>query len=516
MQLRAAFFITFSIFIGLAFAACGRSALDGYDLGVADSGGGDSSADVTIDGAPACNPATCPDGCCDENGVCQGGGDSLNACGSDGNACVDCVAQGFDTCDPNTHSCARQVSSCDQGSCPNGCCLTTPNGIFCEDGTAPTACGNDANQCTDCTATGAGNTCDPNTQECVASTCDSNTCSGCCTATGECHTGTDQTICGNFGALCTDCTASDGSCVIADAGVGGSCEPNPPTCTASSCMGGCCVGPDTCVMPDGDTSCGTGGEQCENCTGEGKVCVAHVCTVIPCATSCATTNGCCSPDGVCHAGFLNNACGDDGDACVDCTTTSETCDITTRTCDNTTSTCPAAYPSCAAGIATPAPVTSTACSSEDLAEAASACTDSPAGGGAGGAHGPGCAAFFSFEAGNNPSCGTCLSQFDFTFLEDNGIFSCIEPFASGIANCTHQTGCAIDCTTQSCAACASGDTANCDTDVRTGQCVPFYNRATVCQNGSFAAGGQFCNPARYTGRDFGLWLQGVGAHYCAD
>jgi hypothetical protein len=38
----------------------------------------------------------------------------------------------------------------------------------------------------------------------------------------------------------------------------------------------------------------------------------------------------------------------------------------------------------------------------------------------------------------------------------------------------------------------------------------------VCETASYALGANFCNPARYTNRDFGLWLQAVGAHYCAD
>lgn len=518
MQLRAAFFVTFALLSAFAFAACGRSALDGYDLTSSADGGKDSQSDVNLpDGiAPSCNPATCPDGCCDDNGQCQGGGNSLNACGSNGGACVDCVAAGFDTCDPDTHSCERSITSCDQGSCPNGCCLTTTNGLFCVDGTEPTACGGNATTCTDCTQGGAGGTCDPTTQQCVTATCDPSTCSGCCTSTGECHTGTDQTVCGNFGGLCEDCTASGGSCETADAGAGGECVTTPPTCTATSCAGGCCVGPDTCVMPDGDTSCGTGGEQCENCTGEGKTCQNHVCATIPCAQTCATSNGCCASDGTCHGGFLSTACGEDGNACVDCTASSETCDITSRTCDNATSTCPATYGTCPAGVTQTAPATSTACTTEDLAEAASACTDSPSSG-TGGAHGAGCASFFSFESTSNPSCGTCLSQFDFTFLEDNGIFSCIEPFApTAPVDCTHQTGCAEDCTNQSCTACAAGDEAACVSNVRTGQCAAFYNRGNVCETAAYALGANFCNPARYAGRDFGLWLQAVGAHYCAD
>ncbi|MEO8876634.1 MAG: hypothetical protein ABI461_13670 [Polyangiaceae bacterium] len=515
MQLRAAFFVTASLLIAFAFASgCGRSALDGYDLAnPSDSGVKDSGSDTSRPDGSSCDEATCPNGCCDSTGTCQPGGTSLDACGSNGGACVDCLSEGFDTCDPDTHSCARLIANCDQATCPNGCCLTTPDGLFCEDGTSANACGNDANTCTDCQASGAGNTCDPNTQQCVAQTCDPSTCSGCCTASGECHVGTDQRTCGNFGDLCEDCTASAGSCVSGDAGIGGSCVPTPPTCTPATCAGGCCVGPDTCVMPDSDTACGIGGGQCENCKGEGKVCQAHACAVIPCAATCATSNGCCSPDGVCHAGFLSTACGQGGNACSDCTSSAETCDVTTRSCNNTTSTCPSTYGSCAAGITTPTPITSTACSTDELANAASACTDSPAAGGTGGPHGPGCTTFLAFEKANNSSCGTCLAQFDYTFLEAQGLYTCVEPFVS--STCNHNTGCAADCTTQSCDTCSTANEANCESQVRTGQCVGFFGQS-LCALAGFGGGGAVCNPTGYTNRDYGLWLQGVGAHYCAD
>lgn len=159
-------------------------------------------------------------------------------------------------------------------------------------------------------------------------------------------------------------------------------------------------------------------------------------------------------------------------------------------------------------MTTAAPTTTTACTTDELANAASACADS-----AGGAHSAGCTNFLAFEKANNNACGTCLAQFDYAFLEGQGIYTCVEPFVS--PTCNHNTGCASDCTTQSCDACATSDQANCESQVRTGQCVGFFGQS-LCALGGFGSGGSVCNPNGYTNRDFGLWLQGVGAHYCAD
>ena len=500
MQRRFAFFVFASFFALFAIAAgCGRSTLDGYDVTL-DSSVKDAGKDVQhTDGAPTCNPATCPDGCCDENGSCVAGGSSIDACGSGGGACVDCVAQGFDTCDSTTHSCARQVDTCDQESCPNGCCLVTPGGTLCEDGTSSDACGGNASTCADCSTGGAGETCDATSRTCVAAKCDATTCSGCCTATGECHTGTDQSFCGSGGDTCVDCTSSGGSCNASDAGVGGSCVATPPSCNSTTCADGCCIGADTCVhgVSQTDNACGLGGAQCQNCTNAAKVCSGNACTTIPCAQSCATSNGCCAADGTCHAGFLSNACGQGGASCVDCGT--QTCDVSTRSCQTTTTTCPSTYASCPAGTTTTAPTTTKSCSTDDLNNAATAC--------AAGAHTAGCQAYFAFENANNASCGSCLAQFDYDFVETRGIAKCVAPNVS--ATCNHNTGCAADCTTSSCTSCTSANESACESQVRTGQCLTYYTQSLCIATGLGST--PSCNPA---GKTFGAWLQGVGAHYC--
>ncbi len=500
MQRRVAFFVFTSFFALFAVAAgCGRSTLDGYDL-TRDASVKDGGTDARPDGAPTCNPATCPDGCCDENGTCVAGGSSIDACGAGGGACVDCVAQGFDTCDQTTHSCARLVDTCDQATCPNGCCLVTPGGTLCEDGTSRDACGSNAATCTDCG--GGGNACDPTTRACVAAKCDSSTCSGCCTASGECHTGTDQAFCGSLGGTCVDCTSGGGSCDASDAGVGGSCVATPPSCNSTTCADGCCVGADTCVhgAMQTDNACGLGGAQCQNCANAAKVCSGNVCTVIPCAQSCATSNGCCAADGTCHAGFLSNACGQGGAACTDCG--AQTCDVNTRSCQSTT-TCPTAYPSCAGGVTTTAPTTTKACSTDDLNNAATAC--------ASGAHTSGCNDFFSFETASNPSCGSCLTQFNYDFVEGRGIAKCVAPVAS--TACNHNTGCAADCTSSSCSSCGATNESACESQVRTGQCLTYYTQSLCAAQAFTSPSASFCNPL---GKTYGAWLQGVGAKYCGN
>src|SRR5215472_18481657 len=99
------------LFVTLVVAAgCGRSDLgnippgeggsdsgtDGNTDGNGDADGGDAT-DGPVEGG-GCNPLTCPNGCCDANNVCQSG-TTVNACGTQGASCEDCIANGFNTCD---------------------------------------------------------------------------------------------------------------------------------------------------------------------------------------------------------------------------------------------------------------------------------------------------------------------------------------------------------------------------------------------------------------------------------
>ncbi|MEO6574309.1 MAG: hypothetical protein ABIP89_10745, partial [Polyangiaceae bacterium] len=230
------------------------------------------------------------------------------------------------------------------------------------------------------------------------------------------------------------------------------------------------------------------------------------CTPANCA------QGCCDAQQVCHGGFLNNRCGSGAAACADCTTSGSTCDlaVTPRVCANAQNTCPEPYPGCpGASVATQPLAIQHVCPAADLADARAAC-----GTGGGGAHSPPCDSFFSFEQSTNPSCAACLTPFDFTFQEAQGIFTCVAPFVS--AGCNTSTGCAIDCQEQSCSMCDASTIQGCDNSVRQGQCGPSF-AASACITSAFAGpsggAGAFCNPFNYAG-NYGRWLQGVGGHYC--
>ncbi len=139
------------------------------------TGGGASGGMATGGGATAggsasnCNPQNCAAGCCDMNGVCQGG-TTRGACGIGGTLCV--------TCGPGR--------VCQGGVCGN-----------------PTGGGSAGG------GTGGGNV-----------TCGPNTCAtGCCDINGLCVPGTTTQACGTAGRVCIGCFGSD-QCSA------GSCMPN--------------------------------------------------------------------------------------------------------------------------------------------------------------------------------------------------------------------------------------------------------------------------------------------------
>ncbi|HEY8090619.1 MAG TPA: hypothetical protein VIF09_22310, partial [Polyangiaceae bacterium] len=108
----------------LGAPACGRSNLDDYLLtgdggGVVPEAGHDADAHPPSEAA-ACNATTCPGGCCDATGTCQQG-TSTSACGTLGEACANCTAEGFQICDSTRHACGNPVTSCDSADC-GGCC----------------------------------------------------------------------------------------------------------------------------------------------------------------------------------------------------------------------------------------------------------------------------------------------------------------------------------------------------------------------------------------------------------
>ncbi|MGH7296925.1 MAG: hypothetical protein ACRELB_18440 [Polyangiaceae bacterium] len=288
--------------------ACGRSNLDDYLLG---DGGGltDSSTDADAgdapETAPACNATTCPAGCCDGAGTCQTGA-AVTQCGSLGEACNDCSAEGFQLCDPTRHACGNPVASCDFQDC-SGCC----EGNVCFAGSDPNECGFSGNTCQHC----ANESLACSNQQCVTPPCGPGTCSGCCFGT-ECLSGQGATACGIKGQVCSNCTANGTSCV-AQGSVGGVCE-GVATCSPANCTG-CCAG-NVCVSGTSPTQCGELGQACANCqstggtcfsTGEGGFCQGQ--------SLCGPQNcqGCCEGD-LCVNGTQPGQCGIGGQVCGDC------------------------------------------------------------------------------------------------------------------------------------------------------------------------------------------------------
>lgn len=277
-----------------------------------------------LDGAVpnACGPSTCPNGCCDRNGTCRTGGDT-QACGSRGQKCSDCIANGFTSCDvPRGKVCTRSSDNCGPTDCFGGCCSFDGGRGTCVAGMDATACGGGGSACVDCSL--AGRSCDSSTQTCSTSKCDATNCSGCCVG-DLCLPGDDAQACGTSGNACVSCAQSGQQCDAQPSG-GGRCE-GTPSCTAENCSG-CCDG-TTCVAGSDSIACGKAGEACKNCTTTGRRCAAvgqpneRTCEVPP---TCGPGNcpGCCVGN-ACVVATTTVACGKGGQACQPCAD-NETCD----------------------------------------------------------------------------------------------------------------------------------------------------------------------------------------------
>jgi hypothetical protein len=100
-------------------------------------------------------------------------------------------------------------------------------------------------------------------------------CKGCCTVNGYCVGGTLDTACGENSAPCADCTASNKICKAH--GCMSTTQLCPPYGTG--CQGsGCCDVNDFCKSGiNDDKACGTGGQQCMDCTINSQKCKNGVC-----------------------------------------------------------------------------------------------------------------------------------------------------------------------------------------------------------------------------------------------
>lgn len=489
-----AFFACVAAAATLAFAGCGRSNIDDYaqrEGGLPD-GGGDGQSEGGGDGG-TCNAANCPTGCCDSNNQCRLGTD-IAACGAAGQKCEDCVADGFDQCEPNLKACIKKTPTCDVTSCPNGCCGTFMGVDTCFSGVSSLACGTGGQKCADCTST--NETCDGTTHKCVAQACGPQNCNGCCLG-NVCQQGLQDNACGLGGFQCQNCSGMNQFCDQ------GKCSNVPPKCGPNNCKG-CCDGNGTCQGGAIDTQCGVGGGACANCQAQQQICTNGACAAPPCSPQNCT--GCCG-GGACNAGFSNGSCGSGGAQCANCTSMMTTCDTLSnpRVCKNQMSTCPAPYGQCPLNVTTtPPPVSKGACTAIDLQDARAACAQ--------GRNTPTCRQFWTFILQQKPNCGKCLSPFDYDFFDLTGIYNCVAPYVG--ANCNHSTACVADCVTKSCSQCSMQALPQCQTQVKqqNGQCLP-YVQQTQCIAQALFGMASFCSPQQYMG-NYGAWLQGVGNRYC--
>jgi hypothetical protein len=152
-------------------------------------------------------------------------------------------------------------SNCD------GCCL---GGTQCVPGNSLNACGTGGDACTAC---GAGTGCDSDSGTCKPLACNASNCAGCCTQNGVCITAGEQTTaaCGSDGEACGVCAAGASSCTAGTCIVD---QPCLEFCTDGCCTAsGQCIpfgdqeqnecggdnGPEVCGTCNPALSCVNGG-----------------------------------------------------------------------------------------------------------------------------------------------------------------------------------------------------------------------------------------------------------------
>lgn len=216
---------------------------------------------------------------------------------------------------PDRRDSGDGATGCDASTCPTGCCSATGE---CLSGSEFTACGTVGTACVDCGAQG-WDFCDPGQKACgrTQPSCGPSNCTGCCQG-DTCFNGTDPNACGGGGQVCDRCADFKLTCQ------GRRCVAEP--CGPSNCKG-CCFG-DQCVAGVAPTECGTGGAVCDNCAAKSGVCqptgVGGTCVTTTTCGPKTCPNGCCR-NGVCEAGGDNKACGFGGGACADCLSAGQVC-----------------------------------------------------------------------------------------------------------------------------------------------------------------------------------------------
>jgi hypothetical protein len=242
-----------------------------------------------------CTSATCPDGCCDDQGMCQQ--QSPSTCGISGQTCVSCSlgqscvagscriggtggggndggtgggtgggSGGGATGGGGGGGSGCSASTCASGCCNNGQCVPFAQQNF-------TRCGTSGAQCAGC----------PTGQACSMGRCAAPQCNNCLDTAGNCRGGpSDNAYCGANGSVCARCDTTNGQMCV-----NGRCSGGTTSCDSTNCAGGCCSG-NTCVMPTSDAQCGLNGSLCQTCSG---------------SSHCDTASGMCQGGGLLDGGF---------------------------------------------------------------------------------------------------------------------------------------------------------------------------------------------------------------------
>jgi hypothetical protein len=308
---------------GDAATACGTAGAICTDC--TKSGG--TCPNKTCQGGTGCSSSSC-NGCCSSNQCFQGNTHAL--CGKGGVACVDCAAQSK-SCDSASGTCGSAPPTCGAGSC-SGCC----SGNTCQAGKVDTACGMGGVNCVDCTSFGAS--CDGAAGKCKGGrpTCGPATCASGCCDNNQCMPGNTTAACGGGGGACANC--GSGSCDLATK----TCKATPPPpCGPSNCTG-CCDAGGKCKTGITDSLCGQGGGSCVDCTAQSKTCDAPSGTCKSGTPTCGPTSckwGCCDTSGTCQGGVKDSECGINGSSCLDCAALGKTCDLISGLCKTATPTC---------------------------------------------------------------------------------------------------------------------------------------------------------------------------------
>jgi hypothetical protein len=210
--------------------------------------------------APLCSSTTCPEGCCDTNGVCQPG-TSDGACGANGQFCGFCLFG---------QHCVGNQCVCDGQTCPDGCCANGPG----QPGQCLTG---DPGFC----GTGGVHCSYPNGTTCTQ---DDQCCSGNCVGIGVLEEVTITRTCADRVTQCDDETF---------------CDPPAKGCAGDSI---CCnqdyICGDTCCAPEFGMCCG------DNCCTAGN----HCCDAQFKDVCCPPDNQCCGDDTCCSD--AESCCGD--------------------------------------------------------------------------------------------------------------------------------------------------------------------------------------------------------------